>query len=481
MLTQADLSSLSHAEKDALILALQNEVALLRAQLALQQAQIEELRARLDKDSHNSSKPPSSDGFRKPKSLRESTGRSVGGQPGHRGSTLKQVEHPDRQVIHPLPAVCEACGAVLDFTQATLTPERRQVFDIPPVKMAVTEHRVQSVVCACGQRQCGLFPAEVTQPAAYGPGVRSLAVYLTQYQLLPVERAAQLLSDACGADLSGGTIQAWIAGAGEQLLPVAAQIAEAVKRAPVVHFDETGLRVGKRLHWLHSASTATLTWYRRHIDRGRDAMEAFGILPGFQGIAVHDGWMPYRHYGCTHGLCNAHHLRELIFLHETLPGQSWPQQLMDLLREALKDQKLAQQSGQALAPQTVQHYQDRYRAGVAEGQRLHPQRDRQKAGPGRIKQSTAFNLLRRLHLYADDVLRFLTDSRVPFDNNQAERDIRMPKLKQKISGAFRTAEGASAFCIIRSYLATLRKQNQPILQNLTLALSGHPPPLLMTV
>ena len=462
---QFNLSALTSEQKDDLILKLLEQNAQLQARIA-------ELEARLSKDSHNSSKPPSSDGFRKPQSLRQASGRAPGGQPGHAGNTLKQVEHCDRQVIHPLPPVCADCGAPLT---GALTSERRQVFDVPQVRVQVTEHRVQTALCRCGKTHCGDFPPEVTQAAAYGPRVRSLAVYLTQYQMVPVARTAQLLADAYGLALSPGTIQTWIGQAGEQLAPVASRIADGVKQAAVAHFDETGLRVNQKLHWLHSASTATLTWYRRHRDRGGEAMRAFGILPAFQGIAVHDGWLPYREFGAAHGLCNAHHLRELTFLHETLPGQSWPQELIELLRAANRDVNQARAQGQALDAAGVSGYQARYRALVSAGQRLHPEQTRPLGQRGRVQQTPAFNLLRRLHLYADDVLRFLTDPRVPFDNNQAERDIRMPKLKQKISGTFRTPHGANAFCAIRSVLATLRKQNRDILHNLSIALSGHTP------
>ncbi len=289
------------------------------------------------KDSHNSSKPPSSDGFsKKPRSLRRSSGRKPGGQPGHEGTTLRQIANPDPQIVHPLPEVCDACGARLGAEAAKRTEERRQVFDLPPIRFQVTEHRVLEVQWACGKRHVSPFPEELTQPVGYGAGVQGAAVYLTQYQLLSVDRSAQLLSDLYGVRLSTGTVQASIAQAGAALTPAVARIACAVREASVVHFDETGQRVAGRLHWLHSASTQTLSWYGSHAKRGQEAMEHFGILPNFKGVAVHDGWAPYRKYDCTHALCNAHHLRELIFQAETRHAPR-AQPLIDLLREAKEE------------------------------------------------------------------------------------------------------------------------------------------------
>jgi transposase len=460
-----DLASLTHEQKDELILALYHRLAPL-------QARVLELEARLAKDSHNSSKPPSSDGFsKKPRSLRRPSGRKPGGQPGHEGTTLRQVAEPDVAIVHPLPERCDACGAPLPVEAAKLTEERRQVVDLPAIRFQVTEHRVLEVQCACGKRHMSLFPEDVTQPVAYGPGVKGAAVYLTQYQLLSVDRSVQLLSDLYRVKLSTATIQASIDQTGAALIPRVAQIAAAVRAAPVAHFDETGQRVGGRLRWLHSASTDTLTWYGSHAKRGQEAMDDFGILPGFKGTAVHDGWAPYRKYDCTHGLCNAHHLRELLFQAETR-HVPFAQPLIDLLCEA--NAEVARQGAMPISQARQRHYRERYDAIIEDAQRLHPP-EPQTGQRGRAKQSDTVNLLRRLHDHADDVLRFLADPRVPFDNNQAERDIRMPKLKQKVSGAFRTEEGAVTFCTIRSYLATLRKQGRDLFESLVLTFKGQPP------
>lgn len=269
-----DLASLTHEQKDELIVALYHRLGALHGRVL-------ELEARLAKDSHNSSKPPSSDGFsKKPRSLRRSSGRKPGGQPGHEGTTLKQ--NPDVQIVHPLPEVCDACGARLCAEAAKLTEERRQVFDLPPIRFQVTEHRVLAVRCGCGKRHVSPFPEDLTQPVGYGAGVQGAAVYLTQYQLLSVDRSAQLLSDLYGVKLSTGTVQASIAHAGAALT----RIACAVRETSVVHFDETGQRVAGRLRWLHSASTERLSGYGSHAKRGQEAMEHFGILPHFKGVAV---------------------------------------------------------------------------------------------------------------------------------------------------------------------------------------------------
>jgi transposase len=339
----------------------------------------------------------------------------------------------------------------------------------------VTEHRGYEVQCRCGQRHRSIFPANVSAPVQYGPVIKSTLVYLTQQQLLPIERTAQILSDLFGVKLSAGSVQASIAHAAQTLAPSVMRIAVAMSASPVVHFDETGQRVGARLRWLHTAGTPLLTWYGAHDKRGQVAMDDFGILPAFQGVAVHDGWASYREYACTHALCNAHHLRELIYLEETTE-QAWPRKMIDFLRRAKNHADAAKLAQHPLARTQIIGLRRQYNAILAQGERDNPPRARtQPKQRGRIKQSPAVNLLLRLRQHADDVLRFLTDPRVPFDNNQAERDIRMPKLKQKTSGCFRTVTGAESFCTIRSYIATLRKQGRNVFHALTLAFQGQPP------
>ena len=457
-----DIKDLTPEQKDALIIDLVRR--------------LNELEAKLEKDSHNSSKPPSSDGpKRKPKSLRGTSGARPGAQPGHKGKALKRVAQPDHIEIHPVAPMCDACGEPIESIRISEHAEGRQVIDLPPRRFEVTEHRIQIAQCRCGKRHTGVFPEGVSQAVQYGPQVRAASVYLTQYQQLPVGRTAQALEDLFGLRVSTGTVQHSIDQAARLLAPAVEQIKQALHDQPVVHFDESSMRVGRTSHWLHVASTRTLSWYGSHHKRGREALDSFGILPGFTGIAVHDGWGPYAGYECEHALCNAHHLRELVFVLESTQ-QPWAQQMIDLLCQAKREVDLSLASGNtALGPSRQRYYVRRSRLLLAHARSLNPQQARdptRKEQRGRIRQSFTCNLLTRLHRHARQVWRFIADHRVPFDNNQAERDIRMPKLKQKISGCFRAVSGMQAFCTIRSYLATLRKQNRSLIDALALAFAG---------
>lgn len=478
MKARPDLSALSVVQKDALIMALFEQVEQMQELVATVQtlkSRVEELEGRLRKDSHNSSKPPSSDGLsKKNQSLRQPSGRKPGGQFGHGGSTLKRVEHPDLIVEHPLAAHCNRCGAALGAQAEGLITVSRQVFDLIRPVLQVTEHRGYELHCRCGQHHCSDFPPEVVAPVQYGSVVKSTLVYLTQSQLLPMERTVQLIADLCGLKLSVGTVQASIGQAAQQLMPAYERIAQAVSATPVVHFDETGQRASARLRWLHTAATTQLTWYGAHDKRGRIAMDAAGILPAFEGVAVHDGWASYREYACTHALCNAHHLRELIYLEETTQ-QPWTRKMIEFLRAAKKEADAAKEADRAINEERLARLRRRYGAILSEGERDNPPATRGRRRRGRIKQSPALNLLIRLREHTHDVLRFLSDARVPFDNNQAERDIRMPKLKQKTSGCFRTVAGADSFATIRSYLSTLRKQGRNVFDALTLTFQGQAP------
>ncbi len=457
---QPDLSAMDHAAKDDLIRFLLAENAELKSRITA-------LEVRLAKDSHNSSKPPSSDGLRKPapKSLRQAGQHPKGGQKGHKGSSLERVSEPDHVVNHPLPATCDACGCTLDDAHIS---EARQVFDIPPQQVEVTEHRALEAHCTCGKVHRSDFPEGVTATTQYGPRVQAMAVYLTQHHMLPILRTTQILRDTCGVALSPGAVVRMIRTAAGNLILTVAHIADAVRDAHVAHFDETGMRVAGKLHWLHTAATPNLTWVGIHTRRGQEAFDAFGILPRFQGIAIHDGWAPYRKYDCLHGLCNAHHLRELTMVHE-LYGQRWAKRMIDLLVTANREVA----NGPLTDDRMVQINAD-YTALLAQGDKVHPIKKR-KDGSAHRRQSYPTNLLRRLREYREDVLRFLSDPGVPFTNNIAEQAVRMPKVKQKISGCFRTFDGAAAFCTIRSYLETLRKQGVDLLHALVQSFQGKTP------
>ena len=461
------------ASRDELI----GYIGVLEARIAALTAQVKELTSRLAMDSHNSSKPPSADGpgvKPHPKSQRTPTGRKSGGQPGHVGHTLVLVDDPAEVVVHP-PAHCHACGRHL-ADAPVLRQERRQVVDIPPVRARVVEHQVETKRCpGCGAETSGAFPAGVVAPAQYGPGITTAAVYLNQEQLLPLERTTEVLADLFGCPLSEGTVESAVALCHAHLAAVEATIKHAIIRAPVGHFDETGAAIGRKLHWLHVASTRGLTFYATHAKRGRAAMEAIGILPAFRGRALHDGLVSYWAYGaCTHGLCNGHHLRELTFLAEQL-GQSWAQDLKGLLGEIKTAVDTARGPGhRALAAAVREAFADRDDALVAAGARANP-RPEPTGRRGRPKLGKAGSLVERLRDHKGATLAFMEDFTTPFDNNQAERDLRMVKVREKISGCFRTPTGAAQFCRIRGYISTLRKQGIPILSALGQAVLGNPP------
>ena len=479
------LDSMCHADAIACVVRLMERVGALeeittqqQQKIVQQQQEIAQLQARLCKDSHNSSKPPSSDGLqRRTKSLRTQSGAKVGGQVGHPGSTLKKSVRVDHIITHPLPAHCDVCGHTLAGVVGVEETETRQVIDLPAIRFEVTEHRIVRAQCRCGAHECSSFPTDVISSVQYGASIRAAAVYLTQYQQLPFQRCAQALRDLFGVRISAASVVNYVQQAAEALRGAVAHIAQALLAQPVVHFDETGLRHGKTLVWMHSASTGELTWYGAHPKRGQEAMTAGNILPRFTGVAVHDGWQAYRHYDCLHALCNAHHLRELVFIFEST-GQSWARQMMHVLCAAKEQMQVIREANGRPDAAWVQDIGEQYHALLRRGVIDNPVQLRPLDHPtrqGRVKQSAATNLLRRLYEYDQDVLRFTTDPNVPFDNNQAERDIRMPKLKQKVSGCFRTLHGIDAFCTIRSYLSTLHKAQKNLLHALTETFQGRVP------
>jgi transposase len=433
------------------------------------------------KDSHNSSKPPSSDGPGAPsgpkrvqKSLRGVSGRRPGGQPGHLGHSLTLVDQPDEVVVHQ-PSACAGCGHGLEGAPV-LRWERRQVVELPPVRVQVTEHQAEVRGCPrCGQATKAPFPAGVDAAIQYGPGVATLAVYLHQEQLLPVERTGRVLGEVFGCEISGGTLDRMVARCADAVAGIVEAIKQAASAAPVLHADETGLSLNGTTVWLHVASTDQLTYYATHPKRGRAALDALGVLPAVRGRVVHDGlWSYWQYDQCAHALCNAHHLRELTFVEEQLK-QAWARGVKTLLLEIKEAADRARAAGRAaLAPAAQQGWVARYEALIAEGLRLNP-RSPPTGKVGRPKRSQAGNLALRLATHQAATLAFMADLTVPFDNNQAERDLRMMKVRQKISGCFRSPLAVDRFCQIRSYVSTLRKQGLPILAALADAFRGHPP------
>ena len=467
------------------VAALEVENAALRLENAALQADNAALRARLGTDSHNSSKPPSSDGpglKPHPKSQRTQSGRKPGGQPGHVGHTLRLVDEPDEVKVHT-PSHCKACGKSLEAVPA-IRRERRQVVDIPPVRARVIEHQSETKGCpGCGAETTGEFPEGIEAPAQYGPGVATIGVYLNQEQLLPLERTCEVLSDLFDCPISEGTLEKAVGECHEQLAETEAAIKRGVEGAKVAHFDETGLNIEGKTRWVHVASTPGLTYYAAHQKRGCEALDEIGVLARFLGRAVHDGLASYWQYGqCEHALCNAHHLRELTFVEEEL-GQPWAKDLKGLLLEvkqavdAVRGEGACPERSEGLVELSVEvkrEFVARYDTILEEGLKANP-----KPAPtgrrGRPKRGKAGSLVDRLREHKGATLAFMGDFQVPFDNNQAERDIRMVKLREKISDCFRTTTGAERFCRIRGYISTLRKQGMPVLSALGKAIAGNPP------
>ena len=465
--TEAGPVSDSTARLEALIAALQSQIAQQQATIAALQARNADLERQLGLNSGNSGKPPSSDGLKKKpartNSLRERSGKKTGGQKGHPGKTLSRTETPDATVDH-FPDTCSGCGGALSGATAT-GHTARQVFDLPePQPLVVTEHRAFTCLCGqCGAETRAAFPEDVTAPVQYGARLAAVVVYLLHSQLLPEKRLAALMADLFGVHLVTATIAAMSRSCAARFRGFAAAMRDRVAAAPVKHMDETGLRIGGKTRWLHIASTLWLTFYRVSPKRG-------SLMENVLGIVVHDHWKPYYTLkGVLHALCNAHHLRELQALVE-IEKEDWARKMQRLLRRTCHAANLAREQGVTLSPRFIALIERCYDAILTEGFAFHEAQpaliSSAKKRKGRVPRRTGHNLLRRLHGRKLDVLRFLSDPTVPFTNNLAEQDGRMMKLRQKISGGFRSVGGAEDFAVIRSLLSTARKQGWDILQAL---------------
>jgi transposase len=432
-----------------------------------------ELEALVTKDSHNSSRPPSTDPpwAKRTRSLRRPSGKRPGGQLGHQGHTLRRTPKPTRVITHR-PKQCRHCSSPLREGCST-GAERRQVVDLVPVRLRVTEHQAEVVRCPrCGQRTKAEFPKSVRASVQYGPSVLARALYLHGYQLLPYARTVEAMRELFGCAMSRGTLSTAVRQCAAGLVETELKIKRGLRRSSVIHADETGLRVRGRLHYVHVASTARLTHYGADARRGKSAIDDIGILAQYRGTCVHDGWLSYTFYPkCRHALCGAHILRELIYFEELgAETKTWASPLKELLLEMKAEvERVSAEGGKRLPAQRLEDLTGSYDRLIAAGLKSPPASD----VPEQV-QKQGRNLLLRLERRKEEVLRFVTDFSVPFDNNQAERDLRMVKLQQKTSGCFRTEEGAERFCRIRSYVSTMRKQGKGVLQAFEGVCRGQP-------
>ena len=418
---------------------------------------VELLEQKLATNSRNSSKPPSSDGYNKPKpkSLRKKGHRKNGGQPGHTGKTLELIKDPDRIIKHTLSSCPISAESLSEKDIVNII--KRQVFDLPEPKLLVDEHWIYQYRNSSGCIVTAEVPEGVGAPVQYGKRFQSWLVYLNDYQLLPLNRIRQMCADLYGYWVSEDTILKARQQCYGHLDGFERQVKEILGKCAIVHADETGLKIDAKNHWLHTLCNERYTFLGIHAKRGYEALKELGILETFAGRLVHDCWPAYfRLKNCAHSLCNPHLIRELVFAEEQLK-QSWAKNMNQLLQDAYVYSKASKGHG---GNKSKHGWHVRYGRIIAEGYRENPQIDDPpgtKKKRGRKKKTKSRNLLERMEKYRDEILAFIWDPQIPFSNNQAEQDIRMVKVKQKISGGFRTVQNAEIFARIRSYISTQQK------------------------
>jgi transposase len=423
---------------------------------------MEALEQRLGMNSNNSSKPPSSDGLNRPKphpkNFREKSGKKPGGQEGHPGTTLLPKETPDVVLKHE-PNRC-SCGCDLRDVEGEVV-QKRQVADLPQIELEYTEHQVIEKECPhCHQKNQGQLPEWIEDTAVqYGPQVRVLLAYLNTVQFLPYERIGELCEALFGFTPSEGTINSALENCYEALEPFEEEVKAKLQKAEVLHCDETGCRVEGKTNWVHVVATETETYYQVDKKRGKEALDRIGILPDYEGTVIHDCWSPYFQYKASHGICNAHILRELKYVKEEM-GQNWAEEMSDHLKAGLKEKV---EEG-IPSEEEYEEYEKKYMEIIEKGREQQPQAPpKQEGQKGRQAKSKSENLINRLERYRESVLAFLRKEEVPFTNNQAEQAIRMVKVKEKVSGGFRTQNGARTFARIRGAISTFKKRGLNIL------------------
>ena len=434
---------------------------------------IEELENNQKKNSGNSSKPPSTDigKVTRTKSLRHPSGKLPGGQPGHKGSTLEATSTPDIIEVHRV-KTCSCCGKNINGLKS-LDYECRQVFDMPAVRLWVKEHRSEIKSCPhCFAVTKASFPAGVTQPVQYGKEIQKLAVYFSNYQLLPYNRTAQLFEDLLGHRISEASLVSMNQRCADNLGNFIIELTETISREAVLHADETGYYYNAQRNWLHVLATEQHTLYMPHAKRGREAMDAMGVLPLYQGTLIHDFWKPYNEYGCQHGLCNVHHLRDLTFCAE-IENSRWAADIKQFLVDLHeKVEKARENKIEALTSGQISYWSGKYDRLLKAGWEQHPLTTKQQGKRGAVKRTKTQNLLQRFGDHKESIFAFATSFTIPFSNNLAEQAIRMMKVKQKVSGCFRSERGAKNFAVIRSYISTMQKQGKAILDALEYPIMG---------
>jgi len=453
-LSREDILQIYDKGHDAVVALIQTLCAII---IRLEE-RVKSLEDQTNKNSRNSSKPPSTDTIRKTRSQRKSSGKPAGGQKGHKGHTLEMAENPDHVIVHPV-TKCESCGRSL-CDEEVASHERRQVFDLPPIKVEVFEHQAESKICPnCGCLNKATFPKEVAYPVQYGTRLKSVATYLNQYQLVPFDRLRETFVDLFSHRISQGTLIDINRACYKILKPVEEAIKQQLIASPAICVDETGMRIEGTRKWCHVVST-----------------EDMGILPVYSGTAMHDGWSAYFKFNCKHALYNSHHIRDLLFVHD-VDKQNWANDLIDLLIEIKTTVDRRKPIYCKLDLAEIKDFEERYDQ-IIERAKLENLIATNSPGPikkrGKKKKTKPQNLLARLEKYRRLALAFMHDFEVPFDNNLAERDIRMMKVQQKISGNFRSWEGANIFCRIRGYISTVKKNSISVIDAIQGAFEGKP-------